>query len=401
MENYRYTAKDEKGKSVYGMMKARDEVDLQAKLKAQGQFLVDIKGDTKKRGSFKKMRSDKLADFSRNLGKLLKAGVTLVRALRIVAEDEAIKPAEKKTFDQLQKEVRSGTPFSDALANQGDTFPLLFINMIRSAENTGGLDTICDQMAEYYDKEYRLQQKVKSAMVYPKILTVLIIGVVAIIMGFVIPQFKTLFDQMESLPVSTTILLAISNFVKNRWYVIIFVAFVLYMAIRILKTFPAIRMLFARLELHAPVFGKLKKVIYTARFSRTLSSLYSAGIPIVTCLTIAKTTIGNAYIEKQFDDMIANVRSGATLSEGIGKIDGFVKKLSSTIGVGEETGALDSMLTSIADQMDYDSEMATQRLVALLEPAMIVIMAVVVGFVIISVITPIYGSYQAISNSAG
>ena len=219
-------------------------------------------------------------------------------------------------------------------------------------------------------------------------------------MGFVIPQFKTLFDQMESLPVSTTILLAISNFVKNRWYVIIFVAFVLYMAIRILKTFPAIRMLFARLELHAPVFGKLKKVIYTARFSRTLSSLYSAGIPIVTCLTIAKTTIGNAYIEKQFDDMIANVRSGATLSEGIGKIDGFVKKLSSTIGVGEETGALDSMLTSIADQMDYDSEMATQRLVALLEPAMIVIMAVVVGFVIISVITPIYGSYQAISNSA-
>lgn len=159
-------------------------------------------------------------------------------------------------------------------------------------------------------------------------------------------------------------------------------------------------MLFARLELHAPVFGKLKKVIYTARFSRTLSSLYSAGIPIVTCLTIAKTTIGNAYIEKQFDDMIANVRSGATLSQGIGKIDGFVKKLSSTIGVGEETGALDSMLTSIADQMDYDSEMATQRLVALLEPAMIVIMAVVVGFVIISVITPIYGSYQAISNSA-
>ena len=245
MENYRYTAKDEKGKSVYGMMKARDEVDLQAKLKAQGQFLVDIKGDTKKRVSFKKMRSDKLADFSRNLGKLLKAGVTLVRALRIVAEDEAIKPAEKKTFDQLQKEVRSGTPFSDALANQGDTFPILFINMIRSAENTGGLDTICDQMAEYYDKEYRLQQKVKSAMVYPKILTVLIIGVVAIIMGFVIPQFKTLFDQMESLPVSTTILLAISNFVKNRWYVIIFVAFVLYMAIRILKTFPAIRMLFA------------------------------------------------------------------------------------------------------------------------------------------------------------
>ena len=153
------------------------------------------------------------------------------------------------------------------------------------------------------------------------------------------------------------------------------------------------------MELRIPKIGRLKKIIYTARFSRTLSSLYSAGIPIITCLQIAKATIGNSYIESQFEKLIADVRSGETLSSGVDKIDGFVKKLPSSINIGEETGALDHMLISIADQMDYDSEIATEKMVAMLEPVMIVIMAVVVGFIMISIIQPIYGSYQAIADN--
>ena len=154
------------------------------------------------------------------------------------------------------------------------------------------------------------------------------------------------------------------------------------------------------MEIKIPKIGKLRKIIYTARFARTLSSLYSAGIPIITCLTIAKTTIGNSYIESQFDDMIAKVRAGETLSNGIDGIDGFVKKLTSSVRVGEEPGELDSMLVSIADQMDYDSEIATEKLVAMLEPVMIVIMAAIVGFIMIAIIQPIYGSYQAIANTS-
>jgi type IV pilus assembly protein PilC len=148
-----------------------------------------------------------------------------------------------------------------------------------------------------------------------------------------------------------------------------------------------------------PVAGKLLQVIYTARFARTLSSLYSAGISILNCLLIARSTIGNSYIESQFDGVIAEIRSGGNLSEAIEKVDGFTKKLSSSIMVGEETGALDTMLVSIADQMEYDSEMALAKLVSYLEPVMIVIMGVVVGFIMISVIQPIYGSYASISNS--
>ena len=235
-------------------------------------------------------------------------------------------------------------------------------------------------------------------MTYPKILVFLIIAVVAIIMGFVIPQFSSLFATMDSLPVATTILLGISNFVASKWYVLIFYGIMLYVLWVVIGSIPAVKMWKAKVEIHLPKIGKLRKIVYTARFARTLSSLYSAGMPIIACLNVAKTTIGNVYIESQFDDMIAKIRAGGNLSEAIEEIDGFVKKLPSSIMVGEETGQLDSMLISIADQMDYDSEIAIEKLVAMIEPLMIVIMAVVVGFIMLAVIQPIYSSYQSISN---
>jgi type IV pilus assembly protein PilC len=174
---------------------------------------------------------------------------------------------------------------------------------------------------------------------------------------------------------------------------------VVVMVFKILFAIPKICYYKDKIMLHMPVAGKLLKVIYTARFARTLSSLYSAGISIMNCLTISRSTIGNVYIESQFDAVIAEIRSGGNLSDAISKVDGFTKKLSSSILVGEETGALDTMLISIADQMEYDSELALGKLVSYIEPAMIVVMAVIVGFIMIAVIKPIYGSYQAISNS--
>lgn len=397
MGYYKYKAQDQDGKTVSGKLLANDEVDLHEKLKAQNLFLVSVKEDSEKKNR-KRIRSDILADFSRNIGKLLAAGITLVKALRMAAEDESLKPSEREVYTGVLKAVRSGLSFSDALLEQGDAFPPLFINMIRSAEEGGNLDEICMQMADYYDKEYRLNGRVKSSMTYPKILCVLIVAVVAVIMGYVIPQFESLFAQMETMPLATTILLNISEFVKNRWYIIIFFGVVFVMIFKILLSIPKIRFLKDKLLVHFPIAGKLLKIIYTARFARTLSSLYSAGVSIVNCLEIAKNTIGNAYIESQFDKVVYDIRGGDTLSGAIDKVDGFTKKLSSTIAVGEETGALDTMLISVADQMEYESEMALNKLVSYLEPAMIVIMAFVVGFIMIAVIKPIYGSYEAISN---
>lgn len=395
---YKYRAQDEEGKTITGVMQAQDELDLHERLKQDKKYLIQAKAQSDKK-NIKRLKSNVVSDFAKNIGELLGAGVTLVKALKIISEDESIKPKEREIYGGLLKQVRAGVPLSEAMASAGDAFPSLFINMIKSAENSGSMDKVALQMASHYEKDYRLKQKVKSSMTYPKILCVLIVVVVAIIMGYVIPQFQDLFTQMQTLPVSTTILLGISNFVKNKWYVIIIVAAIVYIAFRIIFAIPAVKYMKDKLELKLPVIGKLRRVIYTARFARTLSSLYSAGISIINCLQIARNTIGNSYIEKQFDKVIADVRGGSNLSESIDKVDGFTKKLSSSIMVGEETGALDTMLVSIANQMEYDAELAMNKLVSYLEPAMIVVMALIVGFVIISVIQPIYGSYQAIATS--
>lgn len=399
MDYFKYKAQDENGKVVSGTMQANTEADLHEKLKADKKLLISST-IIKKSNSEKRLRADKVSEFARNIGKLVGAGVSLVRALRIISEDESIKPKERKIYSEVLRLVRSGITLSEALEAQGNTFPPLFVNMIKSSEASGNLDKVAMEMADYYDKEYRLNQKLNSALTYPKILAVLIVIVLIIIMGFVMPQFKTLFDQMESLPKSTTALLALSDFVKYKWYIIVIVCAIVYMSYLVLTAIPAVKYQLDKIEIKLPGIGKLRKIIYSARFARTLSSLYSAGIPIVTCLSIARSTIGNLYIEKQFDKVVAMVREGGNLSEAIDSVDGFVKKLSSSIMVGEETGSLDTMLVSLADQMSYESEMAMQKLVAMVEPAMIVVMAVIVGFIMIAVIQPIYGSYEAIANQA-
>lgn len=396
--SYRYKAQSADGKVVSGEMRVADESELQSKLKDQGMLLVDAKEQVGSKKAHKKLKYDQVADFSRNLSKLLGAGVTLVRALRIISEDESTKERERRVYSDVLKLVRSGMTLSDAMEEQDGTFPPLFVNMIRSSESGGNMDGTAANMAEYYSKEYKLQQKIKSSTMYPKILGVLIVMVVIIIMGYVLPQFDSLFSQMESLPAATEALMAISDFVANKWYLLIFFGIILFMIYKVVTSIPAVKLWMDKVEIHIPKIGKLRKIIYTARFARTLASMYSAGIPIVTCLQIAKTTIGNTYIESQFDQMIADIRAGKPLSDGLASIDGFVKKLPSSVSVGEETGSLDSMLVSIADQMDYDSEIAIEQLVALVEPVMIVVMAAVVGFIMIAVITPIYGSYQAIAN---
>lgn len=398
MDYYKYSAKDASGKSFGGTMQAASENDLHAKLKAEDLYLISAKKIVNQKNS-RRLKADRLADFSRSMGKLIGAGVSLVRSLKIISEDETVPEKEREIYQNVLKLVRAGSSLSEALTDQGDTFPPLFINMFKSAESSGNLDQIANQMAVYYEKEHRLNQKINGAMTYPKILSVMIVVVVAIIMGFVVPQFKELFSQMEKLPATTTFLLAVSDIVLHKWYLLILAGVIIFMIYKIVMAIPGMKYLKSKIELRLPAIGKLRKIIYTARFARTLSSLYSAGIPIISCLQIARNTIGNAYIEKQFDQLISEVRAGENLSVAVDKIDGFTKKISSSIMVGEETGSLDTMLVSIADQMEYDSEIATNKMVAMLEPVMIVVMAVIVGFIIISVMQPIYGSYEAISNS--
>ncbi len=396
MVTYKFVARNTIGKRVTGKLQANDEIDLQARLKNDNLYLESANEVVRKSVS-KRIRSDRVADFARSLGKLIGAGVSLVRALRIICDDETLRQKERNIYLDILKQIRTGISLSEALTIQGAAFPPMMINMFRSAEASGTLEATANQMAEYYSKEYKLYKKIKSSLTYPKILGVLMVVVVAILMGYVIPQFEDLFKQMEKLPATTEILLGISNFVANKWYLIILFGVIFYIIFKLLFSIPAVRLIKDRVKTRLPKIGKLMRIIYTARFARTLASLYNAGLPIISCLTIARDTIDNKYIESQFDTVIKDVQAGQNLSEALQKIDGFTKKLVSSVIVGEETGTLDDMLNSAADQLEYDSEMAIQSMVAMLEPLIIAFLAFVVGFIIISVIQPIYGSYDTIA----
>ena len=399
MTTYKYVARNTLGKRITGKANANDEMDLQSRLKNDNLYLESAT-EVVKKYSGKKIRPDRIADFSRSIGKLVGAGVSLVRALRIICDDETLRQKERDIYADVLKQVRTGVSLSDAMNMQGAAFPAMMINMFRSAEASGTLEATANQMADYYSKEYKLNKKIKSSLTYPKILGVLMVIVMIIIMGYVVPQFEDLFEQMESLPVTTELLLAISDFIATKWFLLIIFGVVAFIFFKLLFSIPAVRLVKDKIKIKIPKIGKLMRIIYTARFSRTLASLYNAGLPIISCLNIARDTIDNRYIERQFETVIKDVQAGQNLSEALAKIDGFTKKLVSSVIVGEETGTLDDMLNSVADQLEYDSEMAIQSMVSMLEPMIIASLAVLVGFIIISVIQPIYGSYDAIANSA-
>ena len=397
MAQYRYQAQTIDGKKIKGIMNAADEADLQLRLQEDDAFLLSAKLVE----SGKRMQPFKpkvLADFSRQLGTLTASGVTLVRALNIIANGEAVKPKEKTIYEDMLRQLRQGIALSDAMESQNGAFPPLMVYMFRSAESSGNLDQVAMQMAVNYEKDHRLNTKISSSLVYPRILVVLIIGVILILTKFVLPQFQELFDQMEQLPVPTMILMAISDFMQKFWLLVIALLLGLWIGFKALLRIDRMRRRWHRMLIHMPLIGKLQKVICTSRFARTLSFLYTAGIPIVPSLQIARKTIGNDYIDAQFDDVIPLVRAGNNLSDGLDMVDGFVRKLADSIRVGEETGKLDTMLMSTAESMEYDADMAVTKMVSYVEPVMLIVMGIIVAFVMVAVFSALYGSYDAVAG---
>ena len=401
MPRYRYTATNAAGRTVRGTAEAPTMEALYIQLRdTKDEYMTAAKEDTDGAVAFRAMKTARLADFCRNLGTLLAAGVPLVRAFRIMADERALDIRTKALYEAVLSDLKRGVPLSDAMSHCAPAFPELLLAMTRSAETTGSIDESFLRMGSYYDREHRMNQQVGNSMMYPLILAVLTVGVLVVLMTFVIPQFKDMFDQMESLPFLTELLFSVSDLVAAHWLSMALCIFVLVMGLRVLMTLPAVRLQWDRLSLHAPLVGKLNRKICTARFARTLSNLYSGGVPIIATLIAARDAVDNTWIASQFDNVLRNVRAGHSLSETLSAVDGFEKKMSASIAVGEETGKLDSLLATISETLDYEAESATKRLVTLLEPLMIVIMAVIVGCVVVAVIMPIYLSYGTIGGSA-
>lgn len=394
MAEFSYLAAQPDGKKVRGKLNVNTPEQLKETLAGRKLTLLDYKEAHESHG--KRLKSNQLAEFCRELSSMLGTGVSLVRSMQIILNRD-LNPAMKATFVSLNSLIKRGVALSEAMERQDDVFPELLINMVKAGESNGKLDDSLKKMADHYESEHRTNQDVKGAMTYPIILIVITVLVIIIVFTYIFPTFIGVFGDMD-LPVLTQIMIAISNFMTQKWLLLIILIAAIGVAFYWISRIEKVRLAWDKFKIKCPKVGKLTKIIYTARFARTFSSLYSSGLTIINALQISKGTIGNRYIASQFDTVIRLVRQGTSLSEALKGVDGFDVKLTETIAVGEETGRVDELLLSIAESFDYESSMAIKKLVKLIEPIMIMVMAVIIIIVILSVMMPIYQLYSEIDQ---
>jgi type IV pilus assembly protein PilC len=278
------------------------------------------------------------------------------------------------------------------------SFPDFLISMVGAGETSGSLDIIMQRMSDHYAKENKLKNTIKSAMIYPMILLGLCIVIVIFLFTKIMPVFLGMYDDPSTMPFLTKVMKAISDFLINYWFILIALIIGLVFLIRYLLKIPDFRMKVDRMLIKGPGFGPLVTKIYTGRFARTLSNLYSSGIPMVECLEKSSKILGNSYIDKKFEGVIDEVKQGESLSAAITRTEVFEPMFCSVVYVGEEAGALDSILEKTADYYEEESDSAVQRLVSMVEPMLIIFMGVIIAMVVIGIYPALYGSFESLEN---
>lgn len=399
LPKYRYTAADSSGRTVRGIMSAVNEQELHRKLKSADRYLLRAE-EIRTEGFGRAWKPKELSELCRELSLTLSAGIPLAQALKLISQTEGLGRKERKCCLQVLSQIQQGASFSDALERQGAAFPALMIFTFRAAEAAGQLDVTVGQMADYYLKEHQLSEKLAGASAYPRLLAVLIAAVLAVLTKYVLPQFEPLFSMMEELPLPTRLLYGGLELCELHLAEMVSALLFLFLIWRWLRTISVVRLFLDRLLVCMPFAGNLWRAVCTARFARALSFLYRAGVPLAAGMQLAARTIGNVYVSRQVDTAVSRVRAGERMGEVLASVDGFTGKLAAAVRVGEESKSLDVMLDSMAAAMEYDAETAIARKMTYLEPVMIIAMAVIVGFVMIAVMLPIYESYNAIEMLA-
>ncbi len=403
MPIYKWEGKTTKGTIKKGEMEAPSEPALRIHLRQQNIIptKISVKGkEIKISLPFlkPKVKQRSIAIFTRQLATMIDAGLPLVQSLEILASQQ-----ENKTFKeiirQIREDVEGGSTFAGALKRHPATFNELYTNLVVAGEEGGILDNILTRLANYIEKAEALKKKVKSALIYPSTIVGVAIIVVMILMIFVIPVFETMFKQAgQSLPLPTLIVLTISKFIKKYVFIVIPALLLLFYLLRKYYQTENGRTWIDRLILKVPIFGDLFKKISVARFSRTLGTLVSSGVPILDGLSIVSRTSGNKTIETAILNARASIREGETIAEPLNRSGVFPPMVIQMISVGESTGALDSMLSKIADFYEEEVDIAVGNLTSLLEPFLMIFLGVVIGGVVISMYLPIFQMASAVGG---
>jgi len=398
MPIFQYEAKHLNGEIKKGKIDAVDENAVRTALRAMNCYPLMIKEEGKGNidlGKFASVKTKDIAIFCRKFSYILVSGMNIVKALEILkdeTENKKLAEAVTMVYDDVQK----GRSLSASMKNQS-VFPEMLINMVAVGEASGSLDEIMVRMADYYDKEYEQVQKVKQAMTYPIIIAIVAVIVVNLLIVFVLPKLLgTMMDDPEKLPLPTKILLGMSNFMRNYWYIILFVVVALIVVINIRKkNEKSIEV--DKFKLKIPVFGKLTLKIAQAKFARTFGMLLNSGLPVIESMTIASRILENKYLESILAQSVEDVKKGISISASLKSKEIFSTMLIQMIKIGEESGTLDDVLGKTAAFYDKEADTATAQMTTMIEPIIIMLLAVVVGFIIIAVIIPMFDSYDTVA----
>ncbi len=398
MEAYTYEATTKDGDTVTGTIEAANEHLAVDRLHNMGYFPLKVY-KTKERKAFisslllsmqGRVKEKDIMSFTYQLGVLLDAGFPLDKSLSILSD-----LTDKKPLGDLVKEirshVRSGKSFSEALSKFPSIFPIFYVNMIKAGEAGGFLEDTISRMAVYLENSQALKEEVRSALIYPIILSFVGGGAVIFLLTFVVPKFSGIFSDMgEALPLPTIILLTISRGLINYWWAILLLLIGGSFALQYYLRSDSGRRLWDKLKFRLPLFGKLYREASVSRFARTLGTLLASGVPILNALQIVKGTLGSKRMAEIISSVREGVRKGRGISEGLKKSNIFPSIAVHMITVGEETGRLDEMLLKIAERFDSEVRTTVKRMLSLLEPVLILFMGLIVGFIVISMLLAIF-----------
>lgn len=395
-KSFAYKAKDRSGQLLAGTLVADNEAAVAAYIRNKGYFVTQIKpaGESAAwRGLadlFRPVGAKDLAVFCRQFATMVDAGLSLVVSLGVLA-DQTASPRLKEAVKDILLKVQEGETLSRAMQAHPGVFPDMMVSMIEAGEVGGVLDVVLNRLAVHFEKEYKLNEKVKSALTYPAVVLTVAVLAVTFILVYVLPTFMQMFEQMKvELPPLTRALLATSAFLQQYGLAVAAAVAVLGYGLMLSVRRPQGRQALDGFMLHLPIFGSLWRKIAIARFSRTFSTLLRGGVPIITALEVVKRTTANQLMIKALTVAQASVRDGLGLSNPLGASGVFTPMVVQMAAVGEETGELDKMLEKVADFYESDVDDMVSRLSSLVEPVMIGMLAVIIGLIVISIIMPIF-----------
>ncbi len=396
MPTFNYKAKTTSGQMTTGQLDADNERMLISKLSAMGYAVISVEQVKKTPPlkdifiKFQKIHLKSISIFARQFSTMINAGLSLVKCLDILSQQTEDKKLQE-VIKQIKQSVEDGSTLSAAFGQFPAVFPQMFTNLVNAGEVGGVLDEVMARIASFLEKEQMLKGKVKSAMTYPTIVLFIATGIVLFLVTFVLPTFISMFEGMEmDLPLPTKLLLGISNAIRNYWYawppilVVVAIGFLRYIST------PTGKRQYDKIILKVPVFGMLNSKVAISRFSRTLGTLLSSGVPVMQALEVTANTAGNVVVTEAIMTSRVSIREGESIAVPLAESGVFPPMVTQMIAVGEETGNLDGMLQKISDFYDMEVEDTLQSLTSLLEPLLMVGMGVIVGFIVISMFLPMF-----------